>query len=173
MSFIITADGDGKFPQPPAGKYQAVHCNIIDLGNRPNPFGETKRRFGLEYQLSARTESGKRYRITKWMNVSANERSSMVAFLSDWLDRDSNTLRRELKNGLDVGALIGTNALLRVVQETGKAGDLISKIKSIEPWDETHGALMQIEDTDNGGSGNSNSYSGDELPDDDPFTDEV
>lgn len=125
----IQVEVKSSFPMAPAGQFQAVCVETVDLGystkNYPNQSGGTdvKNIHEIQYifQLNkVDPETGKRYLIrSRPFNLMLSEKASLRAFLLQW--RGHDITEDELKPpGVDVD-LTGRNALLQVVHN--KVGD--------------------------------------------------
>lgn len=160
MAIVVKKSASGgNYPQTPAGVYRGVLREIKDLGIRTSKEGKPQHRGGLVFDLDAHDETGKSYDIVDWLNLVIHERSTLAQRLQEWLDIPFESI----PDGFDLESLIHRPARIRVAQKRGQQGDLISYVKSIEPVDDNSGALSTSQPA------TSNS----DLPDDDPFNDDV
>ena len=118
------------FSKAPAGQFQAVCCEVVDLGysqktykNQQTGADEQRNVHEIQYIFQINkvdSETGKRYEVrSKPFNLILSEKASLRAFLLQW--RGHDLLPAELKPpGVDVD-LTGRNALLQVVHN--QSGD--------------------------------------------------
>jgi len=137
----INVEVTSQFKKAPAGQYQGVCAEVIDLGfsqknykNQQTGADEPKTVHEIQYVFQLNKvddESGKRFTVrSKPLNLILSEKSNLRAFLLQWRGHDLTP--DELKPpGVDVD-LKGKNALLQVVHNT--VGDkTYANIGSIMP----------------------------------------
>jgi hypothetical protein len=142
MPITVEYKETGDFKLTPAGQYQAVCCELIDMGfstknykNQDTGVDEQKNVHEVCYVFQVNKvddESGKRFEVrTKPFNLVLSEKSNLKAFLLQW--RGHDLLPEELKPpGVLLDALVGKNALLQVVHNQSK-GKTYANIGSIMP----------------------------------------
>jgi hypothetical protein len=150
MSLIATNtdNGGGNFVPAPAGQHQAVCVDVQDLGmvQREKKDGTKYHRHEIRFifQIGARMEDGQRFIVTsKAYGLSMHPNSTLRPFLDAW--RGQTYTDQEAGSGVDVGLLVGLNALLSVVHNQSSKGGTFANIASIMPWPAQWGAPMQAE----------------------------
>lgn len=137
----IQVEVTSQFKKAPAGQYQGVCAEVIDLGfsqknykNQQTGADEPKNVHEIQYVFQLNKvddETGKRFTVrSKPLNLILSEKSNLRAFLLQWRGHDLTA--DELKPpGVDVD-LTGKNALLQVVHNS--VGDkTYANIGSIMP----------------------------------------
>lgn len=129
-NFNVEVKEGGNFKPAPAGQYQAVCCEVVDLGHRQVVYknkdtgaDEPKNIHEIQYVFQLNKvddETGKRFTIrSRPFNLILSEKSNLRAFLLAW--RGHDITEAELKPpGVDVD-LTKRNAVLSVVHN--KVGD--------------------------------------------------
>lgn len=137
----IQVEATTQFKKAPVGTYQAVCCEVVDLGystkvykNQSTGLDESKNVHEIQYifQLNKLDdETGKRFDVrSRPLNLILSEQSNLRAFLLAW--RGHDLTEAELKPpGVDVD-LSGKNALISVVHNQS-AGKTYANIGSITP----------------------------------------
>ncbi len=137
----INVEVKESFSKAPAGQYQAVCAEVVDLGfsdreytNQQTGVKETRTVHEIQYHFQlnkADAETGKRYEIrTKKLNLILSEKSNLRAFLTQWRGHDLTP--EELRPpGVDVD-LTGRNALIQVIH-TQSGDKTYANIGSIMP----------------------------------------
>lgn len=137
----IHVEATTQYKKAPAGQYQAVCVEVVDLGysqksykNQQTGADEPKNVHEIQYifQLNkVDDETGKRYEVrSKPLNLILSEKSNLRAFLLQW--RGHDLTEAELKPpGVDVD-LTGRNALVQVVH-TPVGDKVYANIGSIMP----------------------------------------
>lgn len=142
MAISVEYKETGDFKLTPAGQYQAVCCELIDMGfstknykNKDTGADEPKNVHEINFIFQVNKvddETGKRFEVrTKPFNLVLSEKSNLKAFLLQWRGHDLTP--EELKPpGVLLDALVGRNALLQVVHNTSN-GKTYANIGSIMP----------------------------------------
>jgi hypothetical protein len=118
---VVPTEG---FSKAPAGQFQAVCCEVLDLGHSTKNYkdqatgADTPRNVHeIQYVFQINKmddETGKRYEVrSKPFNLILSEKSSLRAFLLQWRGHDLTDAEKK-PPGVDVD-LTGRNALLQVV----------------------------------------------------------
>jgi hypothetical protein len=132
----------GDFKLTPAGQYQAVCCELIDLGystknykNKDTGADEPKQVHEISFNFQINKvddETGKRFEVRSApLNLVLSEKSNLYKFLLSW--RGHGLTADELKPpGVVLDNLVGRNAIISVVHN--KPGDkTFANIGSIMP----------------------------------------
>lgn len=122
MAIIAKSNGNSTFKPAPAGTYQAVCADIVDLGMVKSEWQGKERtvhKIRIYWLLDeVNPEIGKPYLVTKTYNLSLNEKATLRKDLEAW--RGVAFTDDEL-DGFDVEKLIGVNCMVGVVHN--KAGE--------------------------------------------------
>lgn len=134
MPIIATAGGDGKtFTPAPEGVHQAVAVDVIDLGQKPNPFkpGATHHKIDIAWQIAERRDDNKPYLVYKRYTLSLNEKATLRHDLESWRGRP---FTREEEMGFDVESIIGANCLVNVQHKKSQDGTkTFANVMSVMP----------------------------------------
>ena len=131
MSLIAKRGSSGDYEMAPEGTQQAVCCDVVDLGDHPNPYkpGKTQRKILVVWQLETIKADGTRHLTHKRYTLSLDERAVLGHDLESW--RGKHFTKEEL-DGFDVERLVGANALLNIIHNT--AGDkTYANVASVSP----------------------------------------
>jgi hypothetical protein len=141
---IVAKGGGGKDFEPcPAGLFQAVCVDVVDLGVQESPFkdertGKTKfvHKISIRWQVEVeddegnpvRRDDGKRFLVSQFYTLSLNEKANLRRDLESW--RGKRFTEEEINEGFDVERLVGANCLLNLVHsEDGK----YANVKAVLP----------------------------------------
>lgn len=141
MSLQVEYSESGNFVLAPAGMFQAVCCEVVDLGHSSKTYNnqqtgqpETRNVHEIQYYFQLNKvapDTGKRYEVrSKPMNLNLSDKATLRDFLRQWRGHDL-TDQEKLPPGVDV-ELVGRNAMVNVihVQFNGKT---YANIASITP----------------------------------------
>lgn len=137
MGKLNQSQNESTFEACPEGTYRAVCCDVVDLGYVENFFeGKStgyKPTLQLVYQVDADNSQGKPYQInSRRYTMSTDDRASFRKDLDAWLTK--SRFQQMLDSGeFDTEDLLGMNAFISVVFNTGKDGKTYSNIGSIMP----------------------------------------
>lgn len=140
MPLQVEYKESGKFVLAPAGMFQGVCCEVLDLGFSEKRYKDDK---GVEqprnvheiqyvFQLNkVDPETGKRYEVrSRQLNLNLSDKATLRDFLRQWRGHDL-TDAEKLTPGVDVD-LKGRNAMINVIHN--KSGDkTYANIASITP----------------------------------------
>lgn len=144
MAITVEYKEAGKFVLAPAGLFQGVCCEVLDLGFSDKTFKgkddqgneiENKRtvhEYQYVFQLNkVDDETGKRYEVrSRPMNLNLADKATLRDFLRQWRGHDL-TDAEKLPPGVDI-ELVGRNAMINVIHN--KVGDkTYANIASITP----------------------------------------
>jgi hypothetical protein len=134
VPIIATAGGGGKtFTPAPEGVHQAVCVDVIDIGQKPNPFkpGTTQHKIDLAWQINQNRDDGKRFVVYKRYTLSLNEKATLRHDLESWRGRPFTAKEEE---GFDVLTIIGANCLMNVQHKPSNDGTRIyANVISVMP----------------------------------------
>lgn len=143
--------GSSKYEVPEQGRVSAVCCDVLDLGELPNPYydpdkpwsKETQHMVQFVFQVEERNSENVRKTVrTKRLNLTSGEKSSLQKLVQDMTGRIFT--QREPLSDIPLESLIGTPVMLRIVHVPGtKDGTVFANIKdgSIEPVGKTDPVL--------------------------------
>jgi hypothetical protein len=131
MPIIVKANKE--YPLHPAGLFQAVCCDVVDLGLIKVTYsGQTREQYTIKvlWQSEEMRDDGKPLLLVRRYNASLNEKSS--------LRRDLESLRGrpftpEELAGFDIENLLGVNAYLNVVHAERDGGKTYANVASVAP----------------------------------------
>lgn len=141
-NFAVEFKETGDFKKAPPGQYQAVCCELIDLGHSTKNYKnkdtgadepKTVHEIKFNFQLNkVDDETGKRFEVTTApINLVLSEKSNLKKFLLAWRGHDLTP--EELKPpGVLLDALVGRNAIVSVVHADYN-GKIYANIGSIMP----------------------------------------
>lgn len=137
----IYAEAKEQYKLAPAGQYQVVCCEVLDLGfkdrvykNPDTKADESKQKHEIQYVFQLNKddeETGKRFEIrSQPFNLILSEKASLRKFLLSWRGHDLTDAEKR-PPGVNVD-LAGTNAIISVVHNP--SGDkTYANIASIMP----------------------------------------
>lgn len=145
MSLILTAGNSGSrtFTPAPEGTHQAVLCDIVDLGEQENNFGQTKHFIRVVFQLEEAMENGKPYIVGQRFNATLHEKGALRKFIV--ASRGRQFSDEELA-GFDIESLIGTNVQITVIHNKAENGNTYANIASVSPWNPKFGPELEVRD---------------------------
>lgn len=130
---IIATGGDGKkFETAPAGLYQGICVDVVDLGVVEVTYsGETKRqhKVRIAWQIHEADSMGRRFLVQKRYTLSLHEKASLRKDLESW--RGQAFTADELK-GFDLEKLLGANCQLNV-NHAERDGSVYANVIGIVP----------------------------------------
>jgi hypothetical protein len=109
-----------EYKNPPAGTFQGVLVDLIDLGQvkkQDMKTGETYERpeFKMVFQLNELNSDGFRYLVSTWgLTYSLSDKSNTRAYIKGMLGRDLT--ESEMEN-FDAECLLGTNCLITMIEK--------------------------------------------------------
>lgn len=141
---ILISDTSKSWPKPPEGVYQAVCCDVVELGLEKVTYqnGPEKMvpKIRLYFQLDEMEPDGKRrYIVAKKFTRSLAEKSSLRTFIQSWAGR---LLTKDQLVNFDVEKLIGKNCQLQIVHILGRNGETYAQIQTIMPIRGTQGIAV-------------------------------
>ncbi len=148
------------FKLVPAGQYNAVCVDVVDLGIVKTTWQGQERsvhKCRLVFELDAKdADTGKRLTIGAYHTASLSEKANLRKFLEAW--RGKPFTAEELK-GFDTEVLVGVGALIQVVHapKGDKTYDNINSIM-VPPrsmsWLEPSGTYVRVKDRPTDANGN-------------------
>lgn len=122
MADQVMATPGTTFVPVPEGDYQAVCCDIIDLGLvESQKWKKMQHKVAIGFQLDAAGEDLQQYVIFERFTVSMNEKAQLRKFLEQWRGRPYK--EEQIIDGVPLHKLEGQNALISVVHK--QAGDRV------------------------------------------------
>lgn len=137
---ILTA---GKFVPAPEGTHQGVLCDVVDIGEKENSYGQVKHFIKLVFQLDVDMENGKPFIVSQQFNATLHEKGALRKFLQAM--RGKAFTPDELKE-FESDDLLGTNAQISVIHAPGKNGGIYANISSVAPHNPKLGEPLEIRD---------------------------
>jgi len=128
---ILAKDEGGTFIPAPEGQFQAVCCDVVDMGNVQTTWeGKTRsvHKIRIVFQLDELGDDNKPFMVSQWLTLSLGEKANLRKFLESW--RGKKFTGDELRDGFDVEKLVAANALLQVVHNA-KGEKVYANIQSI------------------------------------------
>jgi len=132
MAIHVSAGGGGDYTPAPAGVYQAVCCDVVDLGIVESEWQGQKKsahKVRLIWQIDARMDDGRPFTVSSRYTASLHEKARLRADLQSWRGRAFTV--EELQR-FDLEKLIGAGCLLNVMH-TSRNGKTYADVASIMP----------------------------------------
>jgi hypothetical protein len=138
MSIVAKGGAGTNYEAPPTGVHPAICIDIIDLGNVKTPFKDEKTGADKwQHQVQAvwqlyvedndgkevTREDGKPFRVSKFYNLSLNEKANLRKDLESW--RGKRFKDEEVVDGFDVEKVIGLQCQLGLVSKDTANGERI------------------------------------------------
>src|SRR5215831_10498712 len=130
MAMIVKADKE--YPVHPAGLYQAVCCDVVDLGLVDVTYnGKTRQQCKLRitWQSEERRDDGKPFLLWRRYTASLSEKASLRRDLESWRGRPFTP---EELAGFDIENLLAVNAYLNVLHAE-RDGKTYPNVASVAP----------------------------------------
>lgn len=128
MADQIVAKSESTYTPAPEGQFQAVCCDVIDLGMVENKtYGKLEHKVAIVFQLE--DETGARHEVAARFTVSMHEKARLRQFLSQW--RGKSYTDDEAKQGTPLHKLEGQNAFVQIEHQLGGNGKTYANIASI------------------------------------------
>lgn len=132
MAYVIKDEGKS-FKPAPEGLFQAVCCDVVDLGDMANQFkpGTTQAKVRLVWQIEETDPEfdNKPFVASRMYTASLNEKATLRKHLESWRGRKFSA--DELK-GFDVEVLLGVNCQINIVHFE-KDGKTYANVETIVP----------------------------------------
>jgi|SRR6185312_1211290 len=128
---IIAKNEGGTFQIAPEGQYNAVCCDVIDLGIVETTWkGNVKKvhKCAIVFQLDELNDQGKRFEVAERFTVSMYDAARLRKFLGDW--RGKGYTDEEADAGAPLHKLEGVNALVQIEHNTSN-GKTYANVGSI------------------------------------------
>jgi hypothetical protein len=128
---IVAKNEGGTYQLAPAGQYQAVCCDVVDLGIVETTWkGNIKKvhKCAIIFQLDELDDKGKRYEVAERFTVSMYDAARLRKFLGDW--RGKSYTDEEAEVGAPLHKLEGINALVQIEHNTSN-GKTYANVGSI------------------------------------------
>lgn len=112
---IVAKNEGGTYQLAPAGQYQAVCCDVVDLGIVETTWkGNIKKvhKCAIIFQLDELDDKGRRYEVAERFTVSMYDNARLRKFLGDW--RGKSYSDEEAEIGAPLHKLEGINALVQI-----------------------------------------------------------
>jgi hypothetical protein len=152
---IMARNSGGNYTPPPADTYPAVCVGVFDLGTQETAFG-AKRQVRIMWEIDCDKSDGSHHTVSQTYTPSLNVKANFRKLIESWLGRKLSD--DEVKNGYDVGKLLGQPCQLQVLhnESNGKTyanvGAVMKLAKGMQPlvplnkpvlysWDD-HGRKM-------------------------------
>ena len=146
----------GDFEQCPEGHYQAVLCDVVDMGWLPNNFGDGdpfRPTIKFVYQVNCNMSDGRPFlifgRLLALPRTLESEKSALRKEVIQLvgLARFNEIIARIQKGQFDMDELIGTNCRISVVHKPSKStGKVYANIDGMFPWGANDGVQMEVRD---------------------------
>lgn len=140
------------FKLVPAGQYNAVCVDVVDLGIVKTSWqGQDRQthKCRIVFEVDEiNPDNGKRYATSRMFTASLSEKAALRAFLESW--RGKAFTPEELR-GFDTEQLVGVGAIIQIVHEP-KGDKTYDNINSVMkplrgmPWLEPSGAYVRVKD---------------------------
>ena len=126
MPIVLRHSKTSSNPTCPEGLYDAVCCDVIDLGTNPTAYGD-KHQVQLLWELT--TDEGVTYHLSKRYTASLHEKAKLAQDIKAWRGGVELTAD-DLRTGFDLEQLIGKGCQLLVThfEREGTAYASVDKI---------------------------------------------
>ena len=128
---IVAKNEGGTFQIAPAGQYNAVCCDVIDLGMVETTYKDKKKvvhKCAIVFQLDEKDDKGKRFEVAERFTVSMYDTARLRKFLGDW--RGKAYTDEEAEAGAPLHKLEGVNALVQI-EHNPSGGKTYANVGSI------------------------------------------
>jgi hypothetical protein len=131
---ITVSENKREFPKHPEGVFQAVCCDVVDLGIEKVVF-DGKEKMQPKIRLYFQTEEfepdgQKKFIVAKRFTASLSEKSALRQFLTAWRGR---AFTKDELTSFDLETLVGANCQLQVVHQLGRDGEIYANIGAVLP----------------------------------------
>jgi hypothetical protein len=130
MSLIVKADKE--YPVHPAGLFQTVCVDVVDLGLVEVTYNgktRTQKKLKLVWQSEEKRDDGGPFLLSRRYTASLSEKASLRKDLESWRGRP---FTREELDGFDVENLLGVNAFINVLH-ADRDGKTYANVASVAP----------------------------------------
>ena len=128
----IMAKKDSDFKPAPEGQFQAVCCDVVDLGMVKTVWNDEvkmQHKIRVAFQIEEiNPDDNKPYLVMSRFTLSMHEKSNLRPFLESWSGKPYT--EDQASQGIDVELMVNVNALLQVVHNTNN-GTTYANINSI------------------------------------------
>ena len=142
---ITVSENKKEFPKHPEGVFQAVCCDVVELGLEKAVFDgveKMQRKIRLYFQTEEYEPDGqRRFIVAKKFTASLSEKSFLRQFLQAW--RGKAFTPEELKD-FDLEKLIGANCQIQIVHQLGRDGTMYANLGAVLPIKNV--PAMQVKD---------------------------
>lgn len=133
---IPKASGGSQYAPHPEGQYAAVCVDVIDLGERVDPFPGSPTKVARKVALvfasgEINDATGTLHTVSAEYTASAHEKASLRQMLESW--RGKAYKEGDLDAGLPLHKLAGQAALITVEHATSKSGRTFAKLRAVTP----------------------------------------
>lgn len=115
---IYSRKPDSDFQLAPEGLFQAVCCDVIDLGMLETKWGK-KHKVRFRWQIDERDDNRKRFQIQQSFTNSLHEKASLRGMLKSWRGRDFT--EEELMQ-FDLETVLKANCQINIVHAETEKG---------------------------------------------------
>lgn len=126
---IIAKGSSGNFEPCPAGMYQAVCVDVIDLGLCETQWGE-KHKVELRWQVTEKMKDGKPFLVTQRYTLSLHEKSALRHDLQSWRGKEFTEAELE---GFDLEKLVTVNCMINIMHKKGSRGGTFANVVGVVP----------------------------------------
>lgn len=127
---IIAKQNKSEFTPAPEGLWQAVCCDVVDLGVQSSQWGESHQ-IQIRWQIEGEDPKTKKpYMVMRKFRLSLHEKSSLRPMLESW--RGKKFTATELE-GFDLEKLIGANCQVQVIHNIKGEGEVFANVQAVVP----------------------------------------
>ena len=113
----IMAKSEKDFTPAPEGQFQAVCCDVVDLGIKKETWGneiKERQKVRVAFQINeTNPEDGKPFLVTEQFTLSMYRNSRLRKFLESW--RGKPYTDDEATVGVDIELMVNVNAFIQIV----------------------------------------------------------
>lgn len=124
---IIAKENKVEYSTAPEGLYQAVCCDVVDLGMVTDEYGQ-RHKIQIRWQLEdLDPKTGKPFLMTRKYTLSLHKKSALRPMLETW--RGKKFSNEEL-DGFDIERLIGVNCQIQVLHNIATDGKTYANVQA-------------------------------------------
>jgi len=134
MAIIAKREGGKDFKPAPEGQWPAVCCDAVDMGMVKVTFENKtmeKHKARLVFMIPETDPDfdDKQFIVSATFNLTMHEKGRLRPFLESW--RGKKYTDKETDAGVDIEKMVGVDALIQIVHNTGSNGKTYANVDSI------------------------------------------
>lgn len=126
---MIVRDETPDFELLPAGTYQTVCVDVVDMGKQSTPWGE-KHKCRIVWETTEAMADGRPFIAMAFYNATLTEGSNLRNMLEGWRGR---AFTAEELAGFDLEKVVGVGGLVSIAHNEGKNGKTYANVSNVAP----------------------------------------